>query len=115
MSWLATPGSTALIVRPGVTPPATRSITSRSGVPSSTSPTPGRTTSPTTVATTTPGERSVPSERCHSGPRAMIWAAAARVSTLLTTVGLEAAYSLATPPTGGVQPLPGTVANSPSM
>src|SRR5512145_1589136 len=100
MTGLAAPDSTALTVRPGRTPPPTRSITSPSGVPSSTSPTPGRTTSPTTVATTTPGDRSVPSERCHSGPRASTWATVASVSTLLTTVGLDDANSVATPPGG---------------
>ena len=90
-------------------------MTSRSGVPSSTSPTPGRTTSPTTVATTTPGERSVPSDRYHSGPRASTSGTVASVSTLLTTVGLDAANSVATPPADGLHPAAGTVAKSPWM
>jgi hypothetical protein len=39
----------------------------------------------------------------------------ASVSTLLTTVGLEAANSVATPPGEALHPLLGTVANRPWM
>ncbi len=112
---LAVPERTALIERPGAIPPPTSSMTWRSGVPSSISATPGRTTSPTTVATTVPGDRSVPSDRYHSGPRASTRGTVARVSTLLTTVGLDAANSVATPPGDEVHPAAGTVANSPWM
>src|SRR4029450_267135 len=90
-------------------------MTSPRGVPISTSPTPGRTTSPTTVATMHPGDSAVPSDRCHSGPRASTWVAETSVSTLLTTVGLEAGIVSTTPAGEALQPVVGTVANSPWM
>src|SRR4051794_30419222 len=62
-------------------------MTSRSGVPSSTSATPARATPPVTVATTVPGDSSVPSVRNQSFPRAMILGTLANVSTLSTRVG----------------------------
>src|SRR3954468_24237292 len=85
---LATPDSTALTVRPGATPPPTVSMTSPSGVPSSTSATPGLTTSPVTVHTTLPGDSGVPIDRCQSAPCSMIHGTFDSVSTLLTSVGL---------------------------
>ena len=54
---LATPENTALMERPAAGPPPAASITSRSGVPSSSSATPGEMTSPTTVQTIVPGDR----------------------------------------------------------
>ncbi len=65
---LATPENTAFTLRPGSVPLPTASITARSGVPSSTSPTSGATTSPTTVATIVPGDSAVPIPRNHSAP-----------------------------------------------
>ena len=49
-----------------------RSITSRSGVPSSISATPARTVSPLTVQTTVPGDSGVPSSRNQSAPKRTI-------------------------------------------
>ena len=46
-------------------------------------------TSPETVKTIVPGESSVPNERYHSGPLRMMCGTFARVSTLLTTAGLD--------------------------
>ncbi len=69
---LATPENTALMERPSAGPPPAASITSRSGVPSSTSATPGEMTSPTTVQTIVPGDRLVPMVRNQSLPRARI-------------------------------------------
>ena len=84
---MATPDITATISRPGRAPPPTRSITSRSGVPSSTSATPARTVSPLTVHTTVPGESAVPSSRNQSAPKRTIPGRLAYVSTLLASVG----------------------------
>ena len=84
---LATPENTALTDRPGVVPLPTASMTSPNSVPSSTSPTSGAMTSPTTVATIVPGDSKVPIERNHSGPRARMCGTLASVSTLLTRVG----------------------------
>ena len=84
---LATPENTALTDRPGCVPLPTASMTRRSGVPSSTSPTSGATTSPTTVATIVPGDSAVPIERNQSAPRARMCGTLASVSTLLTSVG----------------------------
>lgn len=85
---LATPENTALIERPSGMPLPTASMTARSGVPSSTSPTSGATTSPTTVATVLPGDAAVLMVRNHSAPRTSRWATVTRVSTLFTSVGL---------------------------
>ena len=62
-------------------------MTSRSGVPISTSPTPWRLVDPITVHTIVPGDSSVPSVRNQPAPRAMIRGTLARVSTLSTSVG----------------------------
>src|SRR5690349_10507382 len=94
----ATPGSTAFTDRPAPTPEPTTSITSPSGVPSSTSPTSGATTSPATVHTIVPGDSGVPRERNQSTPRARIAGTLLSVSTLLTSVGLAVGPSR---PTGG--------------
>ena len=90
----ATPGSTAFTVRPAPTPEPTASITSPSGVPSSTSPTSGAMTSPTTVQMMVPGDSGVPRERNQSTPRARIVGTLLSVSTLLTSVGLAVGPSL---------------------
>ena len=84
---LATPENTALTVRPCATPLPTASMTARSGVPSSTSPTSGATTSPTTVATIVPGDSAVPIERNQSAPSARMCGTFDSVSTLFTSVG----------------------------
>src|SRR5437763_14358832 len=89
MTPLATPDSTALIVRPDLGPPATRSITLPSGSPSSSSATPACCTSPTTVAIATPGDWAVPMVLYQSEPRPRIGTTLASVSTLFTSVGFE--------------------------
>src|SRR5437762_602439 len=104
----ATPDNTALIVRPGATPPPTMSMTSPNGVPSSTSATPGRTTSPVTVHTTLPGDSAVPIDRCQSAPCSRIHGTLDSVSTLLTRVGLGDGF-----PSTGSHPLTMSVANRP--
>ena len=76
---------------------------------------PGRATSPTTVATVHPGDSGVPSDRCHSGPRARTWVTVASVSTLFTTVGFDAGIVSTTPAGEALQPVVGTVANRPWM
>src|SRR4051794_21463216 len=109
----ATPGSTAFTERSAPTPDPTASITSPSGVPSSTSPTSGATTSPVTVHTMVPGDSAVPRDRNHSAPRARIAGTLLRVSTLLTSVGFAARTSR---PTGWLlpsQPVVMSVANRP--
>ena len=106
---LETPENAAFSVRFGSAPPH-QSMTSASGVPSSTSWTPGTHTSPTTVTTTVPADSGVPIERYHVAPRARMWAAAANVSTLLTSVGLLAWLARAGVPAS--QPIV-TVANRP--
>src|SRR6266550_7709853 len=80
---LATPDSTALMFRPGATPPPTTSMTSPRGVPSSTSATPGLVTSPVTVHITLPGDSAVPIDRCQSAPCSRIHGTFDNVSTLL--------------------------------
>ena len=82
-----TPESAATNRRPGLGPPHASS-TRDSGVPSSTSSTWLRTTSPTIVTMTVPGEPAVPIDRNHDAPFARMCAAVASVSTLLTRVGL---------------------------
>ena len=83
----ATPENTALTDRPGRMPLPTASMTARSEVPISTSPTSGATTSPTTVATIVPDDSSVPIDRNHSAPRARMCGTFESVSTLFTSVG----------------------------
>ena len=87
----ATPESAALKERPGRVPPPSSTITASSGVPSVTSATPARSTSPTTVQIALPGDCVVPSERNQSTPRSRIGTTLARVSTLLTSVGFDPA------------------------
>src|SRR5262245_5476004 len=86
---LVTPENTALISRPGGGPPDSSSITWRKGVPSSTSSTAALRTSPTTVATTWPGDPAVPIVRYQAAPRARMSGTLAIVSMLLTSVGLD--------------------------
>src|SRR2546423_12585184 len=88
MTGLAAPENTAFQVRPGSGPPAGPWRRAESRVPISTSVTTGRATSPTTVASTVPGDDGVPSVRNHWGPRARIQGTLDRVSALLTRVGL---------------------------
>jgi len=78
---LDTPDNAALNDRPGCGPPHKASSV-LNGVPISTSWTPGRATSPTTVAITVPGDASVPIDRNQCAPLAMMWAAVASVSAL---------------------------------
>ena len=115
MTPLATPDSTALIVRPGLGPPATRSIASPNGAPSSSSATPACCTSPTTVAIATPGDWAVPMLRYQSAPRPRIGTTLASVSTLFTSVGFE--LGTATPSDErsmpADQPICGMAVNSP--
>src|SRR5579885_2404492 len=75
------PGEMALMPAPPGTPHPHFSITSRRGVPRGTSYTPGRVTHPESVT------RTVAHLRKASGPIRKIASTAARVSTLLTTVG----------------------------
>jgi hypothetical protein len=84
-------------------------------MPRSISPTPGRATSPTTVATAWPGDAPVPMPRNHSAPRVRMWATLASVSTLLTSVGLATSGSGPCPGSRGTdsQPIWEPVANSP--
>ncbi len=88
MMALATPETTAFTCRPGRGPPPTSSITSRSGVPRGTSPTPWRRVFPVTVHTIVPGDSSVPMVRNQAGPRATMRATLASVSVLLTSAGV---------------------------
>src|SRR5882724_9864572 len=87
MTGLATPDITALIQRPGRGPPPTASITSPSGVPIRTSPTPWTRVEPVTVHTKVPGARLVPTVLNQAGPRATMRGMLAMVSTLLTSAG----------------------------
>src|SRR5687767_14383586 len=109
---LATPENTAFHVRPDSGPPAGPRRRAERRVPISTSATTGLATSPTTVATTVPGDDGVPSVRNHWGPRARIHGTLERVSALLTSVGLLSwgprcpAWAPA-----GIQPICGAVEN----
>ena len=85
---LGAPGKIAFSARPCGGPPATSSRY-RSGVPSGSSNTPSRCTSPQMVKTIVPGAPSVPLARSQSGPSARTWGTLAKVSTLLTSVGLS--------------------------
>ena len=109
---LETPEKAALKTRPGSGPPH-RSSNAANEVPITTSWTPGRLTSPTTVAITVPGDSAVPIVRNHSAPLAMMCAAVARVSALLTTVGFDT-ESPATGRDPASQPIGESVANRPS-
>ena len=71
-------------------PAASSSTRYRSGDPSGSSNTPSRRTSPQMVKTIVPGAPSVPLARSQSGPSARMWGTLAKVSTLLTRVGLSA-------------------------
>ncbi len=110
---LENPDRTAFTYRPSARPPAWTAISSISGVPIGTSTTTGRTTSPTTVHTTGPGESSVPIERYHSGPRARMWGTLASVSTLLTSVGFASSVGWASFFGADDQPAVGPVAKRP--
>ena len=108
-----TPENAAFNDLPGSAPPHS-ATSSANGVPISTSWTPGRRTSPITLAINVPGDPAVPIERNQSAPLAMMCAAAAKVSALLTTVGFD---SDAIPLTGrepDSQPIGDSEANSPS-
>ena len=76
--------------------------------------TPGSATSPQSVNTIVPGDESVPAARNSSAPCARIHVTCARVSTLLTSVGL-ARSPRASPGSASVavQPSCGAVANRP--
>ena len=87
MTALDTPGMTALTRWPRRGPPPIRSITSRSGVPIRTSPTPARRVLPVTVQTIVPGDSAVPSVRNQSAPRLTMRGTLAIVSTLSTRAG----------------------------
>ena len=63
----ATPDSTARTVAPTAGPPPIQSMTSRSGVPMATSPTPARWVDPVTVQTIVPGDAGVPTSRNQDG------------------------------------------------
>src|SRR5919106_2107283 len=111
---LATPEKTAFQLRPGSGPPAGPLSRAERRVPISTSATTGRATSPTTVATTVPGDGGVPMVRNHSGPRARIHGTLERVSALLTSVGLLSwgpRWPASTP--AGIHPIIGAVENRP--
>ena len=68
-------------------------MTSRSGVPICTSPTPWRWVRPVIVHTIVPGDSSVPMVRNQSGPRPTMRATLASVSVLLTRAGSLGASS----------------------
>ena len=73
--------------RPGLAPPPMASITSRSGVPMGTSPTPWRRVQPVMVHTIVPGDWSVPSVRNQEAPLSRMRGTLAMVSRLFTSVG----------------------------
>ena len=89
------PGMTAFRVRPSSRPPAWSKISSRSGMPSGTSYTPGLRTRPLTHHMRVPRLRSGPMLLYHSAPCATMWRTLAKVSTLFTTVGMPKAPMLA--------------------
>jgi hypothetical protein len=90
MTVLEAPGKIAFTARPSGGPPASSSTRYRSCDPSGSSNTPSRRTSPQMVNTIVPGAASVPLARSQSGPSARMWGTFAKVSTLLTSVGLSA-------------------------
>lgn len=62
-------------------------MSTRKGVPISTSTSPGKRTCPRIVYTLVPGQVGVPKERNQAAPRRRMSGTLARVSTLFTTVG----------------------------